>query len=182
MNKKYLSLSILFFLFSGCSAITNLLTKTPDVSVKKEFDGNGIAVFNFTRIGALPNDIGRLTADKLSDALFILSRFNVIERSRVNNVQSDLNVTSTESLSSEQILKLGQNLKANYLVLGRIHCISSDDFTNQNDDKQLNISFRIISVANQDIVGVASYSCNFNKNIADQIQEMITKMVVKISE
>ncbi|KAF0140071.1 MAG: hypothetical protein FD122_2706 [Stygiobacter sp.] len=182
MRLKHVALFISITLLAGCSTISNLITTSPDVTIKTGFDGNGIAVLNFSRIGPIPNDSGKLTADKLADALFSRAKFNVIERSKVNDAQSSLELSSTESLSAEQIQKLGQKLKANYLVLGRIHCISNNDFFKLNEDKQLNISFRVISVSNQELIGVANYTTDYENDLVEQIEEMITRIVAKATE
>ena len=182
MRLKHVTLFIGIILLAGCSTISNLLTTSPDVTIKTGFDGNGIAVLNFSRIGPIPNDSGKLTADKLADVFFARSKYNVIDRSRVNEAQTSLELFSTESLSAEQIQKIGQKLKANYLVLGRIHCIADGEFFKLNEDKQLNISFRIISVSNQELIGLANYTCKYDDELVEQIEEMITKIVVKATE
>lgn len=182
MRLKQFALFVGITLLAGCSTISNLLTTSPDVTIKMGFDGNGIAVLNFSRIGPIPNDSGKLTADKLADALFFRAKFNVIERSKVNDAQSSLELSSTESLSAEQIQKLGQKLKANYLVLGRIHCISDNDFFKLNEEKQLNISFRIISISSQELIGLANYTCKYEDELVEQIEEMISRIVTKATE
>lgn len=160
----------------GCSTFSNIFSSGPEISVKKDFDGNGIAVLNFSKLGPLPNDISKLAADKLTDAFFLNSRLNVVERARVNDAQASMEIINTEFMSSEQIQKLGQKLKANYLILGRVHCISEEDYFKTDDDKKLNISFRIVSVANQDVVGVVNYSCKYDDRIVEKLQEMITQI------
>ena len=181
MKIKYLVYScFLIPLLMGCGTISNVFSSGPEISIRKDFDGNGIAVLNFAKLGPLPNDIGKLAADRLTDAFFLNSRFNVIDRSRVNEAQASMEVTNTEFMSSEQIQKLGQKLKANYLILGRVHCISEEDYFKSDFDKKLNISFRVVSVASQDVVGVVNYSCKYDDKLVENMQEMITRITSRI--
>jgi len=183
MKIKYLFYPLILIpLLISCGTITNLFSGGPEISIRKDFDGNGIAILNFSKIGPLPGDAGKLTADKLADAFFLNTRFNVIERARVNDAQASMEITNTEFMSSEQIQKLGQKLKANYLILGRIHFITEEDYFKADDDKKLNISFRIVSVANQEVVGVANYTCKYNDKLVEKIDDMIVLIASKISD
>jgi len=172
---------VVLLLVTGCGTISNLFTSGPDISIKREFDGNGIAVLNFTKMGPIPGEAGKLAADKLTDSFFLVAKYNVVDRAKVNEAQTNLEITSSESLSSDQIQKLGQKLKANYLVLGRVHCIASDDFLNTDSDKKLNISFRIISVVNQDVIGVVNYSCSYEDNLVEKLQTMLTHITSNLA-
>jgi TolB-like protein len=182
MKIKNLHLTItVIILTAGCGTISNLFTSSPDISIKKEFDGNGIAVLNFSKIGPVSGEICKIAADKLTDDFYLISKFNVIDRSKVNEAQINLEITNSELLSSEQIQKLGRKLKANYLVLGRVHCITSENFMESENNNQLNVSFRIISVANQEIIGIAYYSCEYEDNMVEKLQSMLSKIASKIS-
>jgi TolB-like protein len=179
--KKMTSFIVLLLITTGCGTISNLFTSSPDISIKKEFDGNGIAILNFSKIGPVSGEICKIAADKLTDDFYLISKFNVIDRSKVNEAQINLEITNSESLSSEQIQKLGQKLKANYIVLGRVHCITSENFMESENNNQLNVSFRIISVANQEIIGIAYYSCEYEDNMVEKLQNMLAQIATKIS-
>lgn len=178
MNRKWLYLLfILSLLYNGCY----LITQEPDVMIKKEFIGNDIAVLNFSTQGSfmVPN-AGKLAADKLTDALFLIGKFNVIDRSKVNQAQGSLDLRNTDFLSADEIQKIGLSLRANYLVVGSLREISDSEYMSMNEDKNIYISFRIISVTNSDVVGMATYSDNFDDNAVEKIQEMMNDIVTKM--
>jgi len=164
-------------LASGCY----LISTQPNVLIKKDFDGNGIAVLGFSKSGSfLPDDIGKVAADKLTDALFLDGKFNVIDRSKVNEAQAELEIASPESLSADQIQKLGLKLKANYLVFGRIQYVSSTDYIETDADKELHISLRIISVVNSEVIGMATYKITSKDDITNELNSSMSKIVKKI--
>ncbi len=179
MKNKCLIICIvaLFYFFNGCS----LISTTPDVLIKKDFSGEGIAVLNFSSQGNyLSSNIGKLAADKLTDALFVEGKFSVVDRANVNDAQASLEIKSPELVSADDIQKLGLKLKANYIVLGRVQQVSDAEFMNMDAKKELYISFRIISVKDCEVVGVATYSCKYEDNIVKEVEEMMYKIVHKI--
>ena len=165
---------MILILATGCG------TSSPDISIKKEFDGNGIAVLNFSKNGPVSGEICKMAADKLTDYFYLISKYNVIDRSKVNEAQTSLEITNSESLSSEQIQKIGSKLKANYLVLGRVQCITSEDFMNSEYNNKLKVSFRIISTANQEIIGIAENSCKYEDNMNEKLQSMLENIASKM--
>ncbi len=164
---KYLTIPIISILFSSC-----YLLSPPNVFLNKDFNGNQIAVLNFSKYGPyLPSEISRIAADKLTDALYLKGKFNVVDRANVNDAEANMEIASPESLSSDQIQKLGLMLKANYLILGRIQNISDPDIFNQDAQKQLYISFRIISVLNSNVMGVATYKITYSNNLLQSLND-----------
>jgi len=150
----------------------------PDVVVLGDFTGDAIAVMNFQTQGtfSVPN-IGITTADELTEALYLKGKYGVIDRSTVNNTQVQLGIKSTEVISSEDLIKLGQDLKANYIVLGKIVQVSEDEFVKRNSDKQLFISFRIIATATTEVIGMASFTIHYSNNIIAELDDALNKMV-----
>lgn len=167
-------ISIVFisqFIVLSCS--TN-----PYVLVKKDFTGDGIAVLNFSTHGSfLETNLGHIAADKLTNALFMDGSFKIIDRSLVNEAQVKTGIKSSIVLSSEQIHKLGTILNADYLIIGKIHQISEMEFLNTDLDKHLNISFRIIAVANSEVVGMADYTTLYTQNVIGVIEEILKALV-----
>jgi TolB-like protein len=171
---KIFTAAILSFILGGCYIISN----HPDIAIKSSFDGDGIAVLNFSSEGSYQSDdIGKISADKLTDALFLEGKFNVIDRSNVNNAQASLQITNTEELSSDQIQKLGDKLKAKYIILGRIRKVSDSEYFDPDAASKLYVSIRIISVKNSEVVGIASYSSSCSSNEINVIQEIMNKIV-----
>jgi curli biogenesis system outer membrane secretion channel CsgG len=162
---------ILQFIVISCS--TN-----PYVLVKKDFTGEGIAVLNFSTHGSFPEaNLGRIAADKLTNALFLDGSFSVIDRSLVNEAQVKTGIKSSEVLSSEDVLNIGTILNANYLIIGKIHQISEIEFLNTDLEKHLNISFRIVAVANSEVVGMADYTTLYTENVIAVTEEILKELV-----
>ena len=100
---------------------------------------------NFSTKGDyLPSDAGKIAADKLTDALFLEGKFNIIDRSNVNEAQAGLDIKTAEIISADEIQKLGMKLKANYIVLGRVQQVSDDKYMDSDTKKELYIHFRIV--------------------------------------
>ena len=174
---KYMIAAIISILFSSC-----YLLSPPNVLLNKNFNGNEIAVLNFSKYGPnLPPEISSISADKLTDALYLNGKFNVIDRANVNDAESDLNIVSPELLSADQIQKLGLKLKANYLILGRIQNVSDPDFFNQDSKKQLYISFRIISVLNSKVVGMTTYKISYTDNLLQHLTDAMKVIADKMA-
>lgn len=172
MIKKYINMIIASAFINGCFIISS----SPYVQIKNGFDGEGIAVLNFSTHGNyISSDLGRIAADKFTDELFISKNFSVVDRSKVNEAQRFLEIASTESLSDDDIQKLGLRLKSKYLVLGRIQQISKSDFL--DNDKQLYLSFRIISISDSYVVGVGSYSCSYSDNVIEKLESIVCILV-----
>lgn len=177
---KILTLLSVCQLFCGCFAVS-YLKDSPKVKIKKDFDGNGIAVLSFAKQGsALPHNIGMTAADKVTDALFLSGGYNVIDRSQVNSAQQEMEVENVEFLSSDQIQQIGLKLKANYIVLGRIHSLKEKENFNVKSDQEIAISFRIISVKDTEVIGVADYKQEMDEEIVNNIDRMINKIVDRI--
>jgi hypothetical protein len=171
------------FLFSGCYFIAGTFCKHPDVLIKKEFNGEGIAVLTFGRSGMfISPDIGNLTADRLADELFLSGKYEIIDRSKVNAAQAELEISNPNSFSQDKIHQLGLKLKANYLILGRISSNPTSEYFELDKDKKMNISFRIISVLNTDVVGIVDYTRETTGIISIELDSMIKKIVQTMVE
>lgn len=162
------------FLLPGCFIVST----TPEVLIKTEFTGDGIAVLNFTRQSSSSiSDLGKLAADKLTDALFLEGKYKVIDRSVVNEALISLDIKTTELLSREDILRLGEITNANYLVLGRVQYFTKQEFLYAGADKELYISFRIIAVSTGEVVGIGTYKSTFQENLIEELNSAIYYLV-----
>ena len=181
MKKLIFVLTFISFLFSGCSFISGIFCKKPDVLIKKEFTCESIAVLTFARTGSfISSEIGKLTADKLSDELFLSGRYGIIDRSKVNIAQAELEISNTDVLSYDKIQQLGLKLKANYIILGRVYSNPKSEYFELDSNKEIGISFRIISVLNTDVVGIINYTKETNRNISNEINSMIKNIVISM--
>lgn len=171
--------TIFTLIIIGCYVISS----SPDILIKKDFNGDGVAVLNFSTQGNFMSlGTGKIAADKLTDAMFLIGKFNVIDRSNVNKTQNSLEIKSTEFLSADDIQKLGLKLRANYLVLGIVQQVGGDTYVDSDSKKELYISFRIISVLNSDVVGLGRYSSNYYNNIIEKIETMMNEIVTKMKK
>jgi hypothetical protein len=167
--------------YNGCSYIKEYFSK-PEILIRKDFNGEGMAVLTFSQSGyTLPTDIGKKAADKLTDAFFLINKFSVIDRAKTNEAQAEIDIPNTEYVSADKLQQIGLKLKANYLILGRIDIKSEKEYLSIAADQELRLSFRIISVANTDVIGVANYSGRVDDgNIPEELDKIILKIVNEI--
>ena len=165
------------FFLNACSIIST----SPDVLVRNELTGDGVAVLDFTQQStSMVSNMGKFAADKLTDALFLERQFKVIDRAVVKDAIISMDINNTDLLSLEDIKKLGNLINANFIILGRIQYFTEPEFLNSNSDKELYISFRILSVSSGDIVGIANSKRNFSENIIDELSYVINDLVRSI--
>ncbi|MBN2571428.1 MAG: hypothetical protein JXA68_04815 [Ignavibacteriales bacterium] len=177
---KTILISILYFLY-GCSIFTSTSYNGPELLIKKDFEGKNIAVVNFFTQGSFStSNLGKIAADKLTDFLFLITQFDVVERAKINDALTELKINNTENLSDEQIRQLGSRVGAKYLVLGRILQFNEGEFLSSNSDKVINLSYRIISVETTEVVGIASMSCEYTTNTMERIEYMLNETVEEI--
>ena len=177
-NIKYLIIAFTSIIFYSCY----FLSSSPSVLMNKDFKGDGIAVVNFSKYGPnLPPEISSIAADKLTDALYMTGKFSVIDRANVNDAAVGMEISSPELLSTDQIQKLGLKLKADYLILGRIQNISKPDIFDQEKDKTLYISFRIINVLNADIMGMSTYKVTYKDNLVQCLNDAMKNIANKMA-
>ncbi len=174
-------MNLMKFYFLLITILVTSCSYGPDVLIKKEFDGDRVAVMNFQTEGTyLANNVGKAIADKLTEILFLNGEYKVIDRSAVKNTITQLGIQSVELLSTEDIMNIGQKLQANYLILGRIEQISNQEFISRKDDMQMNISFRIISTTDAEVIGMASYSVFYNENIIARLDDALEDIVSRM--
>lgn len=176
--------SLIAFTYSpGCRSLAFLKGDEPEIVVKETFDKSSpIAVLNFQKESTSPTggDIGKLAAEKFTDAMFLRLGFNTIDRSRVNESMRYLGINSPESLSLDDIQKLGLRLKASYLLLGRVKNLTGEDYLSEDCNKNLTISFRLVSVLNGNVVALGSYSSKYEGDAAVKIDEMVGDIMEKM--
>ncbi|QQS36972.1 MAG: hypothetical protein IPM56_03175 [Ignavibacteriales bacterium] len=172
--KYEITIFLILVFITGC-------TPTKEVMILKEFNGDGVAVINFSTQGSfVESSIGKNAADRLTDAFFLKRNLRVIDRSKINDVLIDMEIKTPETLSKEQLLKIGQRLNANYVVLGRIIQTSESNLISTTSYMGLYISFRIISTANSDVVGMASYSTTYKSDLFKEIDQAMIKLAEEI--
>jgi hypothetical protein len=173
---------IAFTLSPGCRSLAFLKGDEPEIVVKETFDKSSpIAVLNFQKESTSPTvDLGRLAAEKFTDAMFLKLGLNTIDRSRVNESMRYLGINSPESLSLDDIQKLGLRLKAGYLLLGRVKNLTGEDYLSEDCNKNLTISFRLVSVLNGNVVALGSYSSKYEGDAAVKIDEMVGDIMEKM--
>jgi len=171
---------LMLLLLPGCY----YLSSQPEVSINSGFEKKDVAVLDFSVKGVhIAQAQGVYTSDKLSDKLFLSKACTIIDRSRVREAESFIGITPSTPLSADQILKLGLRLKAKYLVLGEVTHIMQGDAYDFDATGIVQISMRILSVMNGDVVGVATYQMDdSDAGIETTINNTLDKMVPKIVE
>lgn len=179
LNKFYLLLIASVFILGGCTHVKSLFHQSPEIVIKEKVDINEIAVITFSKQGSmLPQNIEKFAADKLTDALFLKGKYNIIDRSKVNSAQQTFGINSPENLSSDQIQMIGLKLKANYIVLGRIQSYGGVDYIGTDEERKLSLSIRIISVLNSETVATINASCKYEENDCfGKIESLINEIV-----
>lgn len=153
-----------------------------EVVLLKEFNGDGIAVLNFSVTGSfIESKIGKHAADRLTDALFMKNNLRIIDRSQVNNVLIEMDINSPETLSKEELNILGKKLNANYIILGRIVQTNDKEFITSKSKMGLFISFRIISILDLEVVGMASYKTRYKENLFKEIDKAMIELSKKMN-
>ena len=179
MLKKIILFSFILQIigFYACS----IISRSPDVLVRNEFTGDGVAVLDFTQQStSMVSNMGKLAADKLTDALFLERQFKVIDRAVVKDAIISMDINSTELLSIEDIKKIGSLVNANFIILGRIQYFTEPEFLNSGSEKELYVSFRILSVSSGEVVGIANSKRNFSENVIDELGCVINDLVRSI--
>lgn len=170
MKTQIIIYTLLVLLIVSCSP-------SKEAVVMKEFNGDGVAVINFSVQGSfIENGIGKNAADRLTDALFLKKNLRVVDRSKVNDALVDMDIRTSEALSKEQLATIGQRLNANYLILGRIVQTTDKDFVTSDSKMGLYISFRIVSTDNSDVVGMATYKTNYKEDLFKEIDMAMTQL------
>lgn len=170
MKYQLLIYTIIVLIITSCSS-------SKDAVVMKEFNGDGVAVVNFSVQGSFIDDgIGKNAADRLTDALFLIKNLRVVDRSKVNDALIDMGIKTSEALSKEQLDNLGQRLNAHYIVLGRIIQTTDKEFMTSKNDMGLYISFRIVSTENSNVVGIATYKTDYKEDLFKEIDKAMNQM------
>jgi len=176
IHRIYL-LIVCTLLFSGCASVFNFGHSRPDIVLRPDFNGDGIAVLTFSAQGSyLRSDAGIIAADRFSEEMFLQRRFNVIDRARVNRIALDLEIKSGENLSNEQIREVGRRLDANYIAVGKLFQ-ETEPFQFIDDiDKTLTVSIRLMDTETAEMVGVARYTVSYKDEYHNTIKMMMNRI------
>ena len=168
---------------SSCSVFKSTRYSDPEILINHDFTGNNIAVLNFKVNGSFyQGDASKMIADKFTQALFLKGHFKVIDHSKVNAVLANLKIDDVESLTKDQITKIGSALEAEYIIVGKTNLLAGNQFYEVDNPKELQMSFRIISTTTTDVVGVGQMSCKYKTNSVEKIDTMINEIVQKMTE
>lgn len=179
MKTFFLNLVLLLvLLFNGCM----LFQTTPEVVIQPAFDRTEVAVLDFAAKGEnISQRHGVYTADKLTESLFLTRKFSVIDRIQVRDAEKFLGITSATPVSTDQLQKIGLRLKARYLILGNLYNFNEDENFSLDNNRYLQISFRIISVATGEVLGMATHKVDSGSGNSEQaIDEAINEIILKI--
>lgn len=140
-----------------------------------------IAVLDFEQEGMLGGEkLGSFAADELTAALFLQGRVGVIDRAQVRAAMLAGNFT-TIYLSATEVQKLGELLKADYLILGKITSVGQQNFLSNNEvNFRLRVICRVLAVSDGRVMGVVQYQKKCKNNIREVVNEVIVDMATAI--
>jgi len=165
-------------LFNGCM----LFQPAPEVVIQPAFDRTEVAVLDFASKGEnISQRHGVYTADKLTESLFLTGKFSLIDRTLVRDAEKFLGITSATPASADQLQKIGLRLKARYLILGNLYNFNESENFSLDDNRYLQISFRIISVATGEVLGMATHKVDSGSGNSEYaIDKAINEIILKI--
>jgi hypothetical protein len=171
---RYKIIFFTFLYFYGCIS--------QEISVRREINLKGlnekIAVLDFEKSGFFVNNkIGKFTADRLSESLYINANVSVVDRSQINNIVSEKNIPPITSLSMHKLKEIGELLNARYVVLGKVENLGESDISSTSLSGKILLTFRIVDTQNGAIAGMVSISRKIDMNAESTITLMINKMV-----
>jgi hypothetical protein len=178
-NLKYPGLLIV--LIYGC------YTEGPYVNFDRDFSLSDskitVAVMNFEYAGNfLSSQIALQAADNLTSEIFIKKDIRVIDRSLVRDVLKKYEKSKPVRLSKEEIKKIGQELSADYLILGSIQSIGSIDDYYDSRDYNIEITLRIVDSASSKVVGIIRHRLEDDADIQILVNRIIKDMVFSMRE
>lgn len=177
-------LAAIMLSFTGCGIFKETWKRDPEILIKNGFvKALPIAVVSFQRAGSSEGGagIGIYAADRLSEKMFLSDSFSVVDRSRVNEAIKFFEVRNTDALSLDDIQRIGLRLKAGYLVAGTVR-ITGGGYLKENNKKTVQLSIRIISVLNSDVLGAVNISAEYGDDPKDTLDEMIKTIVDRLSK
>ncbi len=174
-----LYISFLFFLLSSCSVNKYLDTQSPEIMITESLDSTNIAILPFSKYGPFLSTLtGTLVADKLSDKLFLTKKFFTVERTKINDVLSTLEIKNPKKINYSEIQKIGTQLNAKFIITGNILQYSDTELIGLDSEYKININFRILSADSGEIVGVVNVVCSYkNTNTIDVIDSLVNEIV-----
>jgi len=171
---KYLIL--LFCLIYGC------YTHGPYIKFDRNFSLSDssvtIAVMNFDYSGNfLSSQIALQAADNLTSEIFVKKGIKVIDRSLVKEILKRYDKSKSNRLSKEDIIKIGQDLGANYLVLGSLQSTGSIDDYYESRDYKIEITLRFIDAISSRVVGIIKHRLEDDSEIEIIVNRVIKEIV-----
>ena len=178
-NLKYLGMSLI--IIYGC------YTHGPYVNFDRSFSlsdsSSTMAVMNFEYGGNfLSSRIALQAAYNLTSEIFIKKDIRVIDRSLVKDVLKKYEKSKPSLLSKEEIRKIGQELQANYLILGSIQSIGSIDQYYDSRDYNVEITLRIVDIKDGKVVGIIRHQRKDDFDIQILVNRIIKDMVFYMRE
>jgi hypothetical protein len=164
-NKSYFF--VYFIAIFVCCFFQNRLLHAEDGSLSEK---KRVAVLEINT-NNVPASYGNIARNSFEVFLFNSKKFQMLDRERQQAVALKLGISPSSSNSMEDLLKLGKNLSADFLVSGTIDKLDS-----------YKITVRVISVSTGDIISVNSQSFSsietFDATL-DIVTDKITRNVIE---
>ncbi len=159
---------IMFFLAISLMIAPSILATRPTIAVMDFTVVNKAIILDpeISAIGWNEESTGLLTGDFINN-LVATRRFDVLERSRVNDILREQEFSSSGLVSSSTAIKLGQMVGAEYFVMGQIELIDVrkvvkqipySDYTTTEYSGQMTVNIRIIDTRGGKIVAARKHT------------------------
>ncbi len=183
MKPKFLII-ILFFIaifLASCNTYRELVADSPDITITEKFDSTSVAIFSFEKSGRFEqNNIGLIAADIFSNSMFLTGDYNIVDRTYINDLFIQKNLRSTLNFDKEELGKLGLELGANYIVLGKIIKTENPDFFSDDQSSTFWLEIRVINTQNKSIAAIAQCRDNFKCNEIEAISILANRIVKEL--
>lgn len=136
-----------------------------------------IAVLDFEQEGSVGiSKYGGFAADELTTALFIKKKIPVVDRSQVKAKAAEKGIVAG-AMSSKQIHDLGEELNADYLILGKIVFLNGQIVAPEAEEKTtFAITIRLLSTKDGSVAGMVNREESKKGNLENLIRELIRDM------
>ena len=176
LKMQIISSSLLCFVLCGSGCYT---LKQSNTRSRISMDGaRRIAVLDFEQEGFLSGQrLGRFAADELTSVLFIRQGLRIVDRAQIRAKVTDNKITPT-AMDVDEIIRLGQDLEADFLVLGEITRLDGLGLDADEDEESIfvQVSFRVLTTGNGSVIGIVTKQGSSKRDIKILVADLIKKM------
>jgi curli biogenesis system outer membrane secretion channel CsgG len=136
-----------------------------------DFDYKG---FNLTK------SLADRAADQLSNELYMAMSFPVAERNIVKAAQKKYKSSNSSQLTLNEINRIGQDVRSEFLVLGTIRLLGSILDVHESPENEIEINIRFIDAQNGEVVCIAQEKRKSESSVEVLIHTSILRIIETI--